>query len=157
MFFWNSLAFSMIQQMLAIWSLVPLPFLNPAWTSESSRLKPNLKNFELLLCWRVKWVQLCGNLKILWHCLSLGFEWNWPFPVLWPLPAFNFKCCQIQTVRCTVAGFHYFFQGSTESHQKTNSWWLWKTGHSVDSFGSEGKWIVSLYIPLATLKLPRFC
>ena len=25
-----SLAFSMIQQMLAIWSLVPLPFLNPA-------------------------------------------------------------------------------------------------------------------------------
>ena len=30
--FWNSLAFSMIQQMLAIWSLVPLPFLNPTWT-----------------------------------------------------------------------------------------------------------------------------
>jgi len=28
MFFWNSLAFSMIQRMLAIWSLVPLPFLN---------------------------------------------------------------------------------------------------------------------------------
>ena len=33
MFFWNFLAFSMIQQMLAIWSLVPLPYLNPAWTS----------------------------------------------------------------------------------------------------------------------------
>ena len=33
MFFWNSLAFSMIQRMLAIWSLVPLPFLKPAWTS----------------------------------------------------------------------------------------------------------------------------
>ena len=29
MFFWNSLAFSMIQLMLAIWSLVPLPFLKP--------------------------------------------------------------------------------------------------------------------------------
>ena len=28
--------FSIIQQMLAIWSLVPLPFLKPAWTSESS-------------------------------------------------------------------------------------------------------------------------
>ena len=27
-FFWNSLAFSIIQRMLAIWSLVPLPFLN---------------------------------------------------------------------------------------------------------------------------------
>ena len=28
----GSLAFSMTQQMLAIWSLAPLPFLNPAWT-----------------------------------------------------------------------------------------------------------------------------
>ena len=32
----NSLAFYMIQRMLAIWSLVPLPFLKPAWTSGSS-------------------------------------------------------------------------------------------------------------------------
>ena len=32
-FFRNSLAFPIIQQMLAIWSLVSLPFLNPAWTS----------------------------------------------------------------------------------------------------------------------------
>ena len=31
---WNFLAFSMIEQMLAIWSLVPLPFLNPACTLE---------------------------------------------------------------------------------------------------------------------------
>ena len=36
MFFWNSVACSMIQQMLAIWSPVSLPFLNPAWTSGSS-------------------------------------------------------------------------------------------------------------------------
>ena len=36
MFFWNSLAFSMIQWMVAIWSLGPHPFLNPAWTSGSS-------------------------------------------------------------------------------------------------------------------------
>ena len=35
--FWNSLAFTMIQQMLVIWSLVPLPFLNPAWRSGNSR------------------------------------------------------------------------------------------------------------------------
>ena len=36
--------------MLAIWSLFPLPFLNPAWTSGSSQvhvlLKPSLENFE---------------------------------------------------------------------------------------------------------------
>ena len=30
MLFWNSLTFSMIQQMLAIWCLIPLPFWNPA-------------------------------------------------------------------------------------------------------------------------------
>ena len=36
MFFWNYLDFSMIQRMLAIWSVVPLPSLNPACTSGSS-------------------------------------------------------------------------------------------------------------------------
>ena len=49
MFFWNSFVFSMIQQMLAIWSLVPLPFLSPVWTSGSSGFmnhRPGLKNFE---------------------------------------------------------------------------------------------------------------
>ena len=46
MFFWNSLAFSMIQWMLAIWSLVPLPFLNSPWTSESS---------QFTYCWSLAW------------------------------------------------------------------------------------------------------
>ena len=36
MFFWNSYDFLMIQQMLAIWSLVPLPLQNLAWASGSS-------------------------------------------------------------------------------------------------------------------------
>ena len=36
MFFWNFLAFSMIERMLAIWFLVPLPFLNPDGTSGKS-------------------------------------------------------------------------------------------------------------------------
>ena len=35
-FFFNSLDFSIIQWMLVIWCLVPLPFLNPACTSGSS-------------------------------------------------------------------------------------------------------------------------
>ena len=45
-FFWNSLAFSIIQRMLAIWSLVPLPFLKPAWTSGSS---------WFTYCWSLAW------------------------------------------------------------------------------------------------------
>ena len=36
----------MIQQMLAIWSLVPLPFLKPAWISGSS---------WFAYCWHVAW------------------------------------------------------------------------------------------------------
>ena len=36
MIFCNSFAFLRIQQMLTIWSLVPQPFLQPAWTSGSS-------------------------------------------------------------------------------------------------------------------------
>ena len=49
MFFWNSLAFSMIQQMLAIWSLIPLPFLKPTWSSGSSRF---------MYCWSLAWRML---------------------------------------------------------------------------------------------------
>ena len=36
----------MIQQMLALWSLIPLPFLNPAWTSWSS---------QFTYCWSLAW------------------------------------------------------------------------------------------------------
>ena len=46
MLFWNSLAFSMIQQMLEIWSLVPLPFLNQAWTYGCS---------WFTYCWMLTW------------------------------------------------------------------------------------------------------
>ena len=45
-FFFNSLAFPMIQWMLAIWSLVPLFFLNPAFTSGSS---------QFLYYWSIAW------------------------------------------------------------------------------------------------------
>ena len=46
MFFWNSIAFSVMQRMLAIWSLVPLPFLKPAWTSGNS---------WFTYCWSLAW------------------------------------------------------------------------------------------------------
>ena len=73
--FWNSLAFSMIQQMLAIWSLVPLPFLNPAWTSGS---------FQFTYCWSLAWRILhitllaCEMSAVVWkfeHSLALPFFW----------------------------------------------------------------------------------
>ena len=45
MFFWNSLAFSMIQRMLATWSLIPLPLSIWKFTVHVL-LKPGLENFE---------------------------------------------------------------------------------------------------------------
>ena len=92
MFFWNSFAFSMIQRMLAIWSLVPLPFLNPGWTSESFTvhilLKPGLENFEHYFA--SMWDEC--NYAVVWAFFGIAFLWdwnvNWHFPVLWPLLSF---------------------------------------------------------------------
>jgi len=89
MLFWNSLAFSMIQWMLAIWSPVPLPFLKPAWTPGSSRftyclLNPGLENFEHYFT--SVWDEC--NCEVVWAFFGIAFLWgwneNWPFPVLWP-------------------------------------------------------------------------
>ena len=90
----------MIQQMLAIWSLVPLPFLKPAWTSGSSwfkLLKPGLENFGHYF---TSMLDEC-NCAVVWALLGIAFLWhwneNWPFPVLWPLLSFpNLLACWMQ-------------------------------------------------------------
>ena len=81
----------MIQQMLGIWSLVSLPFLNPAWTSGSSQFTSCWS-----LTWRIlritllcgRWVQLYGSL----NSFGIAFLWdwneNWNFTVLWPQLSF---------------------------------------------------------------------
>ena len=65
MFFWNSLAFLMIQRMLTIWSLVPLSFLNPAWTSGSSWFM-----YYWSLAWRILSITLlvCEMSSVVWYC-----------------------------------------------------------------------------------------
>ena len=73
MFFWNSLAFSMIQQMLAIWSLVLPPFLKPAWTSGNSWF-----TYYWSLAWRILSITLlaCEMSAIVWqfeHSLALPY------------------------------------------------------------------------------------
>ena len=63
----------MIQQMLAIWSLVPLPFLKPAWTSGSS---------QFTYCWSLAWrilsitllaCEMCAIVQYFKHALALPF------------------------------------------------------------------------------------
>ena len=73
MFFWNSLAFSMIQRMLAIWSLVPQSFLKPAWTSGRSQF-----TYYWSLAWRILSITIlaCEISTIVWqfeHSLELPF------------------------------------------------------------------------------------
>ena len=89
MFFWNSLPFCMIQRILAIWSLVPLPSLNPAWTfwkfTVHILLKPGLENFEhYFTSMRDEY-----NWVVVWAFFGITFLWdwnkNWPFPVLWKI------------------------------------------------------------------------
>ena len=64
MFFWNSLGFSMIQWMLTIWSLVPLPLWNPAYASGNS---------WFMYCWSLAWriwsITLLAHevCTIVWH------------------------------------------------------------------------------------------
>ena len=65
----------MIQQMLATWSLVPLPFLNPAWTSGSS---------QFMYCWSLAWrilsiillvSEMSATMRQFEHSLALPFFW----------------------------------------------------------------------------------
>ena len=84
--------FLMIQRMLAIWSLVPLLFLNPAWTSGSSQF-----TYCWSLAWRIFEHYLASvwdeyNCVVVWTFFGIAFlrDWNenWLFPVLWLLLSF---------------------------------------------------------------------
>ena len=93
MFFWSSLAFSISQRMLAIWSLGPLPFLNPAWTSGSSwyhiLLKPRMQDFKHDLT--IMGDECNCPLVSTFFGITLLGDWDedWPFAVLWPCSVFQ--------------------------------------------------------------------
>ena len=70
----------MIQQMLAIWSLIPLPFLNPAWTfhvlfmySVHVLLKPGLENFQHYFA--SMWDEC--DCVVVWSFFGIAFLWDW--------------------------------------------------------------------------------
>ena len=82
----------MIQRILAIWSLVPLTFLNSAGISGS---------LQFTYCWSLAWrilsiiflaCEMSANVAV-WAFFGIAFLWdwneNWPFQVLWPLLSFS--------------------------------------------------------------------
>ena len=107
MFFWNSLAFSIIQQMLAVQSLVPLPFLKPAWTSRSS---------WFTYCWSLAWrilsmtllaCEMSAIVQYFEHSLSLPFfgigmktdlfqscGYCWVFQICWHIECSTFPASE---------------------------------------------------------------
>ena len=85
----------MIQQMLAISSLIPLPFLNPAWTSESSRF---------MYCWSLAWKILSFTLEL---CIQIGilflfsFAFSFSFAFLSELSALPFHSSHTLAKQCS--------------------------------------------------------
>ena len=85
-------SFSMFQRILPHWSLVPLPFLNPAWTFGSSQF-----TYCLSLAWRILSIIFASmwdecNCEVVWTFFDIALLWdlneNWPFPILCPLQSF---------------------------------------------------------------------
>ena len=89
----------MTQRMLTIWSLVPLPFLNPAWTSGSSQF-----TYSWSLAWRILSIMvLACEMSAIEHSLVLpffgvGMETDlfqscghcWAFPICWHIECSTF-------------------------------------------------------------------
>ena len=72
----------MIEWMLAIWSLIPLPFLNPAWTSGNSwscTIEAWLGGFWALLGWALK--NWCFWTVVLEKTLESAFDYKEIKPV----------------------------------------------------------------------------
>ena len=104
--FWNSLAFPMIQRMLAIWSL-----------SAFSKSSLNIWKFTFQVLWMPcleiferyfasVWYEC--NCAVVWTLFGFAFLWdwneNWPFPVLWPLLSFP-NCWHIECSTSTASSF----------------------------------------------------
>ena len=124
MCFWNSLAFLMIQWMLAIWSFVPLPFLNPAWTSGSS---------QFMYCWSLTWEIL--SITLLACELRAIVRWSEHFLAL---PFFGIE---MKTDLFQSCGHCWVFQI------------CWHIGCSIFTASSFGIWNNSAGIPSPPLAL----
>ena len=92
MFFWNSLASSMIQQMLATWSVSSAfskSSLNIWRIMVHTILKPGLENFEHYFANILDECKCAVVWTFFWNCLSLGLEWKLTHSSSVPTAAFS--------------------------------------------------------------------
>ena len=118
----------MIQWTLAIWPLIPLPFVNPACTSGRSwftLLKPSLKDFEHFFA--SVWDEC--SCAVVWMFFGIAFLWdwseNWSFLVLWPLLSFlNLLTSWVQLVMDREA-WHAAVHGVTKNQTQPSDLMNW--------------------------------
>ena len=159
MFFWSSLAFSMIQWMLAIWSLVPLPFLNAACVSGSSRF---------ICCWSLAWriLRITLLLPLLSHfsCVrlcatpSLGFSrlehWSGlPFPS----PMHKSEKWKVAQSRLTLRDPWTAAYQAMAPHSSTLAWKIPWTEDNLTSMQNECNCMVVWTSFGISLRLVKFC
>ena len=119
MFFWNCVGFSMIQQMLAIWSLIPLCLskssLNIKKFSVHVLLKPGLENFEQYFT--SVWDEC--NCVVVWAFFGIAFLWDWNENWL-------FQCCG----HCWVFQICWHIEFSTFT---ASSFGIWNSSTGIPS------------------------
>ena len=107
----------MIQWMLAVWSLVPLPFLNPACTSGNS---------WFTYCWSLAWriLSISHASKVMLKILQVRFQqsMNWEFPDVQA----GFR--KMRGNRNQIANTHWIMekQGSSRKMYTSASLTTWK-------------------------------
>ena len=134
MFSWDSLAFSMIQWVLAIWgsSAFSKTGLNIWKFTVHVLLLPGLENFEH--SFTSVWDEC--NFAVVWAFFGIAFLWDWnedwPFLVLWPLlslwssPQSNFRTFLLPPPpNPTPITSHFsFITSSTSSRASRNYWYI---------------------------------
>ena len=108
----------MIQWMLAIWSLVPLPFLNPAWTSGSS----------WFTCWSLAWRILSITLLV---CEMSTIVRQFEHPLALPFFGIGMKTDLFQSRgHCWVFQIFWHIECSTFT---ASSFRIWNSSAGISS------------------------
>ena len=95
MVFWNPHAFSVIWQMLAIWYLVPLPFLNPFCTSGSS---------QFTYYWNLSWILRIILLACEISAIILCLEYSLCVCVTWSVMSYSLQLHGLKPTRLLFHG-----------------------------------------------------
>ena len=109
----------MIQRMLEIWSLVPLPFLNPAWTSGRSPFM-----YYWSLTWRILSITLLA-------CEMSAIVWQFEYSLALPFFAIGMKIDLFQSCgHCWVFQTVWHIECSTFT---ASSFRIWNSSTGIPS------------------------